>query len=145
MDTQLQYVDQMLQRLVDGLTERGLLDCVNLIVLADHGMASSVGIPDHVIKLEDYIPDISDLANTVFTGAVPRIDPKNESEGECRVKMRVKFKSGTEMKGEEEYNMDCKLRNKGDLHSSIRRYINLNRTRLKLVRVKCIFGPCAMF
>lgn len=81
MDTQLQYVDQMLKRLVDGLTELAILDCVNLIILADHGMASSVGIPDYVIKLADYIPNIFDLAYT-YTGAFPRIDPKNESEGE---------------------------------------------------------------
>lgn len=70
----------MLQRLVDGLNQLGLFECVNLIVLADHGMASSVGLPDHVIKLKDYIPDIYDLAYT-YTGAFPRLDPKNESEG----------------------------------------------------------------
>lgn len=74
----------MLQRLVDGLEESGLRPCVNLIVLADHGMASSVGLPDHVIKLVDYIPNIYDVAYT-FTGAFPRIDPKNKSEGEEEV------------------------------------------------------------
>lgn len=88
MDEQLLYVDQMVQRLVDGLTGLGIIDCVNLIVLADHGMASSVGIPDYVIKLADYIPDIYDLAYT-YTGAFPRIDPKNESEGEHKNESKV--------------------------------------------------------
>lgn len=90
VDEKLLYVDQMIQRLVDGLTGLRLLDCVNLIVLADHGMASSVGIPDHVIKLMDYIPDIFDLAYT-YTGAFPRIDPKNKSEGEQKVECRAKM------------------------------------------------------
>ncbi|XP_050729429.1 venom phosphodiesterase-like [Eriocheir sinensis] len=79
VNAKLEYVDRILQRLVDGLTERGIFECVNLIVLADHGMASSVGLPDHVIKLVDYIPDIDDLAN-IYTGAFPRIDLKNESD-----------------------------------------------------------------
>ncbi|XP_063883864.1 venom phosphodiesterase-like [Scylla paramamosain] len=79
VNKKLQYVDQMLQRLVDGLEERELLSCVNLIILADHGMASSVDLPDYVINLKDYIPDIYDAAYT-FTGAFSRIDPKNKSE-----------------------------------------------------------------
>lgn len=83
MDAELEYLDQILLRLVDGLTQLGILDCVNLIVLADHGMASSVGIRDYVIKLVDYIPDVYDLAYT-YTGAFPRLDPKNESDGKER-------------------------------------------------------------
>lgn len=83
MNEQLQYVDQMLQRLVDGLEEKKLLPCVNLIILADHGMASSVGLP--VIKLKDYIPDIYDAAFT-YTGAFSRISPKNKSEGKEEIK-----------------------------------------------------------
>ena len=80
----LRRVDHMLQRLLDGLEERELLPCVNLIVLADHGMASSAGIPHNNIKLTDYIPNIYDVAYT-YNGAFPRIDSKNKSEGEEKV------------------------------------------------------------
>ena len=71
-------MNSVVERLVNGLTEKGLLDCVNLIILADHGMAP-VG-PAWTINVADYIPDIYDRAY-VRTGAFARIDPKDESDG----------------------------------------------------------------
>lgn len=78
VDEQLIRVDLQMKRLLDGLEAAGLISCVNIILVADHGMAPSG--PEYVIKLSEYIPDISDEAYT-FTGAFTRIDPKNDSEG----------------------------------------------------------------
>lgn len=77
VNAQLERMDGFIEMLVSGLTDVGLLDCVNVIVLADHGMAS--GGPSFVIQLEDYIPDVYDSAYT-YTGAFTRIDPKDESD-----------------------------------------------------------------
>ena len=46
-------VDSMLGKLVDGLKSRGLFDRVNLVVLADHGMAQTA--PDRLIYLSDVV------------------------------------------------------------------------------------------
>lgn len=78
VNAQLQRMDGFIEMLVTGLTDAALLDCVNLIVLADHGMAA--GGPSFVIKLEDYIPDVYDAAYT-YTGAFTRIEPKDQSDG----------------------------------------------------------------
>lgn len=51
-------VDGYLARLVAGLEARGLFDAVNLIVLADHGMAATS--PERVIVLDDYL-DLDDV------------------------------------------------------------------------------------
>ncbi|XP_069167904.1 venom phosphodiesterase-like isoform X2 [Procambarus clarkii] len=77
VNDQLVYVDQMLARLLDGLEVLGLASCVNVIVLADHGMVESQ-VMASVIKLADYVPDIANTA-TVFTGAFSRIRPTNTS------------------------------------------------------------------
>jgi predicted AlkP superfamily pyrophosphatase or phosphodiesterase len=71
-------MDGLIGQLVTGLETAELLNCVNLIIVADHGMAG--GGPGWVIKLSDYISDVYDSAYT-YTGAFTRIDPKNESDG----------------------------------------------------------------
>lgn len=81
VDALIMYADFMIQQLVSGLEARGLDSCVNMVVLADHGMAASGA--DKIIKLKDYVPDIYDLAYT-YSGAFGRISLKNESEGEAR-------------------------------------------------------------
>lgn len=37
VNTNISHVDSVIGVLMDGLMDRGLLDCVNVIVLADHG------------------------------------------------------------------------------------------------------------
>ena len=49
----LKEVDGFLQRLLDGLEQRGMTDAVNLIVTSDHGMASTSR--DRTIVLDDHI------------------------------------------------------------------------------------------
>ncbi len=54
-------VDGYLARLVDGLKARGLYNRVNLIIVADHGMAPTD--PDHVVAIDDYL-DMDDVVVT---------------------------------------------------------------------------------
>jgi predicted AlkP superfamily pyrophosphatase or phosphodiesterase len=77
----LRQVDAALARLVAGLRQRGLLHHLNLIVLADHGMAATP--IDQRIQLDDLIDDAH--AQVVATGPVAGInpDPGYEAEAEA--------------------------------------------------------------
>ncbi|KAK8720023.1 hypothetical protein OTU49_013618, partial [Cherax quadricarinatus] len=77
LNQQLQRVDKQISTLMAGLAERDLLHCVNILLVADHGMANAD--PDKVIKLEQYVPEISEFAD-VFFGASGRIRLKNHEE-----------------------------------------------------------------
>ena len=72
-------VDSMLERLRSGLSANGLLDCVNVMVVSDHGMANSG--PSFAVKLTDYLAHPLLDAN-VYNGAFARIDPRDKSDGE---------------------------------------------------------------
>ncbi len=71
-------VDHALARLVAGLKQRGLYDRLNLIVLADHGMAATP--PTQRIFLDD----LADPAHmqVVSTGAIAGIIPTRGHEAE---------------------------------------------------------------
>ena len=45
--------DGYVGRLVDGLTQRGILDRINIVVVSDHGMAAVDD--DHVLVADDYV------------------------------------------------------------------------------------------
>ncbi|KAA0201529.1 hypothetical protein HAZT_HAZT005420, partial [Hyalella azteca] len=77
INDQLVRMDGLIGQLVTGLENAELLNCVNLIIVADHGMAG--GGLGWVIKLSDYISDLDDTAYT-YTGAFTRLDPKNDSD-----------------------------------------------------------------
>ncbi len=75
VDAALRDTDAALARLVRGLRQRGLFDRINMIVLADHGMA---GVPlrnqvmiDHLIPL--------DRLHTVSLGILAGFNPKDGS------------------------------------------------------------------
>lgn len=74
----LRKVDAALARLVAGLRQRGLYDRLNLIVLADHGMAATP--LDQRIQLDDLIDTAH--ARVVSTGAMAGIDPAPGHEAE---------------------------------------------------------------
>ena len=56
--TTISNIDLMLKDLFDGLEKRNLTDIVNVIVLSDHGMATTSN--DRLIQLEDLL-DINDI------------------------------------------------------------------------------------
>lgn len=71
-------VDAALARLVAGLKQRGLYDRIDLIVVADHGMAQTP--PDQRIFLDDLI--VPGHATVVSTGAISGIIPAPGHEAE---------------------------------------------------------------
>ncbi|HEX5304701.1 MAG TPA: ectonucleotide pyrophosphatase/phosphodiesterase [Dyella sp.] len=74
----LRETDKALARLVAGLRQRGLLDRVNLIVLADHGMASvPVG---HTVVIDDLLP--LDQVDRVTLGVLAGFNPKHGHEAD---------------------------------------------------------------
>jgi len=71
-------VDEMIGRLMSGLSERGLLDSTNVVVTADHGM--TLMEPERLVILDDYI-ELS--AEEAFeTGAFLQIYPAPGREDE---------------------------------------------------------------
>lgn len=72
-------VDQYIRRLFDGLIDRNVWDCVNVIVVSDHGMADSP--PNQlVVDLQKYVADLKESAIT-FYGPVTSIRPLNNTIG----------------------------------------------------------------
>lgn len=71
VDQALRDTDAALARLVQGLQQRGLIDHINLIVLADHGMAP---VPaDHSVMLDKLIP--MTRADVVSLGVLAGLNP----------------------------------------------------------------------
>ena len=74
MDTSVAEADRALGMLVEGLTMRGILDSVNMIVVSDHGMAPVE--KSRTVWLDDYIN--TDSVRVVDWGIVvslwPRVD-----------------------------------------------------------------------
>lgn len=68
----LRHVDAALARLVDGLRQRGLFQRMNIIVVADHGMAEVP--PGHTVIMDSLIP--IDHVQTVTMGVLAGINPK---------------------------------------------------------------------
>jgi ectonucleotide pyrophosphatase/phosphodiesterase family protein 1/3 len=58
----------------------GILGCIDLIVLADHGMAPSPPGEKFLI-MDDYVPNILNDAK-IYDGVFPTIRPKLDTEGE---------------------------------------------------------------
>jgi predicted AlkP superfamily pyrophosphatase or phosphodiesterase len=75
VDDALRETDQALARLVRGLRQRGLFDKINLVVLADHGMAS---VPEqNSVMIDRLIPQ--DRVQTVSMGILAGFNPKDGS------------------------------------------------------------------
>ena len=77
VNEKLVLVDNTIERLLQGLQDQGIINCVNLILLADHGGATA-GY-DKLIRLSDYMENIYDHA-FFFGGAFSRIDLKDEND-----------------------------------------------------------------
>ena len=77
VDSAIARVDSQVGRLIDGMAARGLSSRVNVIVVADHGMAAIS--PDRAIFLDDYIAvtdvDIGEFAaNATLTPKPGKLD-----------------------------------------------------------------------
>ncbi|XP_051909216.1 ectonucleotide pyrophosphatase/phosphodiesterase family member 1 [Hippocampus zosterae] len=68
----LKNVDRIMGMLLDGLTQRDLLHCVNLIIISDHGMEEATC--ERAAFVSSYQNDTDDFA--VIQGAAARIRPK---------------------------------------------------------------------
>eukprot|EP00898_Chlorokybus_atmophyticus_P006991 jgi/Chlat1/7293/Chrsp58S09138 len=68
----VQQIDSVVGRLVDGLRARGLLDSTHLIVVSDHGMASTCA--NKVILLDELLPTM-DLSWVEYYSPVLGIRP----------------------------------------------------------------------
>ncbi|XP_050711522.1 venom phosphodiesterase 2-like [Eriocheir sinensis] len=77
VNNKLAHVDDMVARLVKGLQARKLLDCVNLLILADHGMAEAG--QSRVIRLDQYIPNVENRTR-FWDGIFGRMTPLDGSE-----------------------------------------------------------------
>ncbi|XP_077495342.1 ectonucleotide pyrophosphatase/phosphodiesterase family member 3-like isoform X2 [Amblyomma americanum] len=75
VDEALELVEIMLDRLVAGLQERRLLGCVNLLVVSDHGMASTSC--EQVIALEHFVDPASVYS---LVGPTARLRPKQPAD-----------------------------------------------------------------
>ncbi|KAM9563935.1 ectonucleotide pyrophosphatase/phosphodiesterase family member 3 isoform 1-T1 [Guaruba guarouba] len=72
----LQLVDQALGMLMEGLKQRNLHKCVNLIVLADHGMEST-----YCTQLEYMTSYFEQIDFYIYAGPASRIRARNVPEG----------------------------------------------------------------
>uniref|UniRef100_H2ZVP0 Ectonucleotide pyrophosphatase/phosphodiesterase 3 n=1 Tax=Latimeria chalumnae TaxID=7897 RepID=H2ZVP0_LATCH len=72
----LQQVDRIVGMLMDGLKQRNLHNCVNLILLADHGMEKT--FCNQIEFMTDYLDTVDDLY--MYNGPAARIRAKNVPE-----------------------------------------------------------------
>ncbi|XP_042897512.1 ectonucleotide pyrophosphatase/phosphodiesterase family member 3 isoform X2 [Parasteatoda tepidariorum] len=68
-------VDQMIERLFAGLQSKNLLNCVNVIILSDHGMSSTDC--KLVVNVENYV-NVSNIFSTM--GPFGRVRPKGRRD-----------------------------------------------------------------
>ncbi|XP_048386427.1 venom phosphodiesterase 1-like [Stegostoma tigrinum] len=69
----LQSVDQIIGMLMDGLKQKNLHKCVNLIIVADHGMEKTYC--DQIEYMTKYFENVDNLY--VYSGPAARIRPRN--------------------------------------------------------------------
>ena len=76
----LRDVDEAITQLVSGLNKRSLLPCVNLLVVADHGM--TLAGPERLIQLRDIVPDFGSRVSSLWNGVFARFNAKDGTDGE---------------------------------------------------------------
>ncbi|KAK8378339.1 hypothetical protein O3P69_011080 [Scylla paramamosain] len=86
MNAKLVELDEVIAQLVEGLKERGLLSCVNLFIVADHGMADAG--QERLIDLSTYLPALPERAR-VWGGGFARFGPSDDSPENKEAMMRA--------------------------------------------------------
>ena len=81
VDEQILNVDRQIELLVSKMTANGLLGCVDIMILSDHGMAS-VPFQKKVVKLEEMVKDIRKSAYCFdcAEGLTPTLLPVDDSQ-----------------------------------------------------------------
>ncbi|XP_071118759.1 uncharacterized protein [Haliotis cracherodii] len=75
MTSKLKEMDELLRRLMEGLYERGLHECVNIMIIADHGMTSTS------CGRKMYLDCYTDVDNVlIFDGVIGRISTEYRRE-----------------------------------------------------------------
>jgi predicted AlkP superfamily pyrophosphatase or phosphodiesterase len=82
---QIVNVDQQIEALLQGMEESGILGCVDVMIVSDHGMAATPEEPN-VLFIKDYVPDLPNTAR-VYDGVLPTIRPYNDSQGKFTFKV----------------------------------------------------------
>lgn len=77
VNAMLDRMDTIIRRLMDGLLKRNLDHCVNLIVLADHGMAETSC--ERQILLDKYLHGTNDML--IYSGTTGHINTKYKKSG----------------------------------------------------------------
>lgn len=72
-------MDKEVQVLFDNMQKAGILGCVDVIVLSDHGMAPAPAGEKFLI-MENYVPDIVS-SSRIYDGVLPNIRPHLDTEG----------------------------------------------------------------
>ena len=74
-------VDNQIKLLLNSMAANGLLGCVDIIVLSDHGMAS-VPFEKNVVKLDEMVKDIGSSAYCFdcAEGLTPTLLPVDDSQ-----------------------------------------------------------------
>ena len=83
---QILRVDSALAILVDGLKARGVYDSVNLLIVADHGMAATS--TDRIVYLEDAGVDSASV-RTLSTGTFLMIESRTGADAALLAKLRT--------------------------------------------------------
>lgn len=88
VNDKLRETDEALTRLVRGLRQRGIFDQINLIVLADHGMA---GVPEaNSVVIDNLIP--LDQVKVVTKGILAGFNPRSDSASDRAAFARIEKK-----------------------------------------------------
>ncbi|CAL4072109.1 unnamed protein product, partial [Meganyctiphanes norvegica] len=79
LEEALVHVDNMILMLLEGLQQRNILHCVNLLVVADHGMAEAGD--SRVIRVDDFVPQLQNTTRPHFwSGVFSRIQTDEKSQ-----------------------------------------------------------------
>lgn len=75
LNDELRMMDYYFSTLLEGLVEKNILNCVNIILLSDHGLAQG----DKILSVMDYVHDIKEHAS-FKGGASGKISLKQQSK-----------------------------------------------------------------
>ena len=75
-------VDSQLQSLLKGMEDNRILGCVDIMVVSDHGMASTPQ-GKYFVLLKDFISDVATTTRT-YDGVFPNIRPNTDTQGKTK-------------------------------------------------------------